>query len=375
MINTYLTQEAAERLRHGASWAQREDIVSMDRPPQNGEWVLLRDQEGRTLGLGDVDMEAVHPIRRVGLPDEPTDGVIQRQLRRALERRALFLQDPRYCRVVNDDGDSLPGLVIDRYDRHFVVQTLSRAMDSRAEEIARSLVEVIDAESVLLKRDGPVRAAARLTPQRPHVLHGRPPRWTRVLELSARFTVDLQSAGTAFPYERRELHRLIRHISAGARVLDIRCGLGDAFIHAGLHGARSVLALEPDADQCELARENADANGLMDRAEIRCLQPVEALQALHEPFDLVMLHLSPADRDGAARLVDLTLLHARHGARLLMSARDAAGSKLEQTIAEACDRAGRIAWRIARPALPADFPTVLGAAEPDPLAAVVVQVS
>src|SRR5207245_950304 len=107
------------------------------------------------------------------------DALLPRSLRRALERRALFVQNPRFCRLVNDDGDALPGLVIDRYDSHYVVQTTTRAMDARLDEIARTLTELTAAESVLLRNDDPRRRPLGLEVARgPHVLRGKPPRWT-----------------------------------------------------------------------------------------------------------------------------------------------------------------------------------------------------
>ena len=163
----------------------------MDGTPAFGEPVQLRDEEGRLLGLADLDLESSFPVRRLGLPEETAEGLIPRHLRRAYERRARLVDDPRYCRLVNDDGDGLPGLTIDRYDTHFVVQSFSRAMDARVQEISRALVEVAGAHSVLLRNDSPRRKTLGLPAQRPHVLYGAPPRWCRMLELGARFTVDL----------------------------------------------------------------------------------------------------------------------------------------------------------------------------------------
>ncbi|MET0401406.1 MAG: class I SAM-dependent rRNA methyltransferase, partial [Cystobacter sp.] len=153
MVSTYLSREAAQKLKHGAPWVRREDIVSIEGTPALGEAVQLRDEQGQLLGLADVDLEASYAVRRLGFPDEAAEGLIPRHVRHAFERRALMVDDPRFCRVVNDDGDALPGLIVDRYDKHLVVQTLTRAMDARLQEISRTLVEVGGAESVLLRND------------------------------------------------------------------------------------------------------------------------------------------------------------------------------------------------------------------------------
>lgn len=382
MLSTYLRNDAAKKLRHGIPWAGREEIVSIDGTPGPGEPVLLRDEDGRVLGVADVDLQSKVAVRLLGLGMEPVEGIIQRHLRHALERRAHFVDDPRYCRLVNDDGDGLPGLVVDRYDTHFVVQTWSRAMDTRVEEIARSLVEVMGANSVLLRNDSPRRELLGLPRQRPHVLFGTPPRWSRVLEMGARLTADLYAGpDTGFAYELREVRRLISRIAFGARVLDPAAGIGSQFVHAGRHGARSVLAFERDDDLADLARENAEANGLLGRARVEKGAPEEALSRVEGAFDLVLMDShslrAAGSTDDFIRLARQSVQRTRHGGRLVVIGYHPPVSThgLDDALAEACEQAGRVGFRLARPALPADFPTVLGAPGALTLSAVAIEVS
>ncbi len=388
MLSTYLSKDAVRRLNHGVPYALREEIVRMDGTPEEGQPVRLVDEEdGRVLGVGDLDLGSSHAVRRLSLPDEPAQGVIPRHLRQAIERRATFVQDPRYCRMVHDDGDGLPGLVIDRFDEIFVVQTFTRAMDARLDEIVRGLVEVAGAEAVLLRNDGRRRRAMGLQSSSPRELFGKPPRWTRVLELGARLTVDIQyGAGTGYFYDQRQLRRVIGRISERARVLDLCCFVGGQFVHAGLHGARQVLAFDTDADALELARENAEANGLLGRATFERSSPLAALEGLDDPFDLVVLacpalssRASPGGEDELGRLLSLSVRHTRRGGHLLVSGYHpplpAGSAELDGRLALACEREGRVGFRIARPGLPFDFPTVIGAPETEYMSAVAIELS
>jgi 23S rRNA (cytosine1962-C5)-methyltransferase len=383
VLSTYLSDEAARRLRHGVPWVYRDEIVRMDGTPSAGETVLLKDSEGRPLGFGDVDLESAFAIRRLGMPNEAPSGLIQRHLRRALQRRGL-VEDPRYCRLVNDDGDGLPGLVVDRFEGHFVVQTFTRAMDARVEEIARSLVEVLGARSVLLRNDSQRRAALKLPLTRPHVLYGTPPRWTRVLELGARFTIDLHAGlNTGFFYDHREVRKAIVQMSSGARVLDACCNVGGLFVHAGLHGAKSILAFEADADAADLARENAEANGLIARAVVETVDAFDALERLHEPFDLVIVDAPalPAAKEGSEepfiRLLRLGVRNTRHGGRMIVSGYHPPlpVGALDERVALACELEGRLATRLMRPSLPPDFPTIVGSPGAEYLSAIAVGLS
>jgi 23S rRNA (cytosine1962-C5)-methyltransferase len=382
-VHAYLTPEAAQRIRHGATSLRREDVVSVDGTPPPGEAVQLLDPDGLSVGHGDLEPEGPIAVRRLGLPDDPAEGVVPRQLRRALQRRAQLVDDPRYCRLVHEDGDGLPGLVVDRFEGHVVVQTTTRAMDARVEEIVRALGEVVDTDSVILRNDSPRRVRAGLPKDRSRVLAGAPPRWIRIRELGARLTIDLhQGFDTGYAYALREVRRTVARLSANARVLDPSCFVGGAVVQAGLHGARAIVAFARDPESSDLAQENIEANGLLNRARVSCCtSPLDALRGLDEVFDLVLLHAPPRGVDQPSwsreldELVHLSLRATRHGGRLLVAAPDAAlgDEPLEQHILRACRKEGRLAFRLMRPASPADFPAVAGA--PEALASVVLEIA
>ena len=379
MVNTYLSREAVRRLKHGAPWVRREDIVSMEGTPSLGEAVQLRDEDGQLLGLADVDLESSYAVRRLGLPEESAEGIIPRHVRHAFERRSRMVDDPRFCRAINDDGDALPGLIVDRYDTHLVVQTLTRAMDARIQEITRALVEVGGAESVLLRNDTPRRRQLGLPIQRPHALYGNPPRWTRVLELGARFTVDLTyGPGVGYPYDQRELRRFLSRMSQGARVLDPSCHVGGLFVHAGRMGARSILAFDSDADTADLARENGEANGLLGRLRVEKGDSLTVLRGLRDTFDLVLLDTPEASSpDAFIEQVRLGLHATRHGGYLVIVGYQPPlpTGGFDELVAEACDQEGRMGFRFARLGLPPDHPTVVGFSGADYLAGIALEVS
>ena len=379
MASTYLSREAARKLKHGAPWVRREDIVSIEGTPSAGEAVQLRDEEGQLLGLADVDLEASYAVRRLGLPEETAEGLIPRHVRHAFERRARMVDDPRFCRVINDDGDALPGLIVDRYGPHLVVQTLTRAMDARLQEITRALVEVSGAESVLLRNDTARRRQLGLPAQRPHVLHGNPPRWTRVLELGARFTVDLHyGAGVGYAYDQRELRRFLARLSPNARVLDPSCHVGGLFVHAGRHGARSILAFESDADTADLARENAEANGLLGRFQVERGEALDVLHGMPDTFDLVLLDTPDvSSSEGFVEQVRLGLKATRHGGVLLVIGYQPPlpVGGVDDLVAEACEQEERRSFRMARFGLPPDHPTLVGFSGTDYLTGLVLEAS
>jgi 23S rRNA (cytosine1962-C5)-methyltransferase len=378
VLSTTLSRDAAQRLRHGIPWVRREEIVSLDGTPQAGEAVALRDERGALLGFGDVDLEARWAIRRLGLPDESPEGLVPRHIRTALARRAALVDDPRFCRLVNDDGDGLPGLFVDRFESHYLVQLHTRAMEARAVEITRALQEVVGAESVLVRNDGPTRKRGGLPLGRPHVQSGNPPRWLRLRELGVRLTVDLFSGSSlGYPYGLREVRRMLPRLTQGGRVLDLGCGVGGLFVHAGVGGARQVLAFEEDAEQAELARENAEVNGLFGRVSIHDGALEELLAGVDDHFDLVLFDARERERPELEALLRPALRATRRGGRLVLVVSHPAlpAGALEETLADACEAEGRLGVRLAQLGAGADFPALVGSPLGEHLTALALEVT
>jgi 23S rRNA (cytosine1962-C5)-methyltransferase len=61
---------------------------------------------------------------------------------KARNQRQTWLGGSTFCRLVNADGDRLPGLTIDLYGTHAVVQAQTVSMDRRAPVIAQALLEM-----------------------------------------------------------------------------------------------------------------------------------------------------------------------------------------------------------------------------------------
>lgn len=98
--------------------------------------------------------------------------------------------------------------------------------------------------------------------------------------------------GTAeHPTTRGCLRLLDRWVEAGQRIADIGAGSGILSIAAVLLGADRVLAVEMDAWSCTIARENAEANGVADRIEVRELRIGPEFLPDRPPFDGIVSNI------------------------------------------------------------------------------------
>ena len=106
------------------------------------------------------------------------------RLSAALHRRNGI--DATAYRLVHAEGDGLPSLVVDRYDRWLVVQLLSAGLETMRQEIIAALVALLHPEGVLLRHDAPARRRDRL-PEETVLAHGTVPEWIEVREATVRY--------------------------------------------------------------------------------------------------------------------------------------------------------------------------------------------
>jgi len=186
----------------------------------------------------------------------------------------------------------VPGLVIDKYGNHFVVQTYALGLDMRHELVVAALREVFDVASVIEKNDFRLRDPEGLT-RRAGVLFGTPEPRIVISESEAKFYVDVAGGQkTGYYFDHRLTRRKVRQLSAGRKVLDVFSYTGSFAINAALGGAESVLAVDASAAAATIATENSVLNGVADRctfATDNAFTALAELDAQGRRFDLVNL--------------------------------------------------------------------------------------
>ena len=118
--NIRVTTRGAARWTSGHPWIYRSD--TMDHPPAPGLIAVL-DRRGKFLGQALYSPASEISLRLLEPTERPVDAAwwVER-FRAAWTRRAGI--DATGLRVVHGEGDGLPSLIVDRYDRWVVVQLL-----------------------------------------------------------------------------------------------------------------------------------------------------------------------------------------------------------------------------------------------------------
>jgi len=313
-------RERSVRRRH--PWLLSGAIARVEGTPAAGDLVAVRSAAGELLAHGHYEPGSQLRVRLLTFGKEPdAEDALARRVAASVARRAAdpLLAGTDALRLVNAEGDGLPGLVVDRYADVLVVRPSTSGMLRRAASLAPALRDATGAAAALLRPDAVSLRRAGVDAAEAK-LWGEPPDGpVAVFERGRSFRVDVrQGQKTGFYLDQRDARDLVAALAAGRRVLDAFAYTG-GFAVAALHGdAAHVTLLESSQGALALAREHVAFAAA--RADCRATDAFEALHAGLADFDLVILDPPPlarrkADVPRASRAYKDLLLHACGGAR------------------------------------------------------------
>jgi len=294
MAIVHLTR-GPHRAREGHPWIFASEIEKIGGSFSPGDVVTVVDHRGRFVGRGFINPASFIRVRILTHRDEQVgEDFWLGRLQAAWELRRQFWHETAF-RVVFAESDGLPGLVVDRFGPWLVVQTLALGVDTRRDFLVDALRSLTGCPGVFLRNDAPVRELEGLpleggpAPGTPEDLPAR----VQIEEGGVSFWVDVaRGQKTGHFLDQRFNRAAAARLAPDARVLDAFSYTGGFAIHAARAGAREVLGVEASAWAAEMARDNADLNGVADRCrfeEANAFDFLRALDQAREKFDLVIL--------------------------------------------------------------------------------------
>lgn len=296
-----ISARAGKRLHQGHLWIYASDVVSRH-GAEGGEVVALVDERGHAYGYAFYSATSQITLRWCAPAGPPPDEACWRaRLQRAEAYRRQVVADTNAYRAVYGESDLLPSLIVDRYDDHLVIQTLSQGADRLKDTWVELLQELYQPASISERNDVSVRQHEAL-PLQKGVLFGTVPEEVAVRMNGVAFglaLLDGQKTGTFL--DQRENYAAAARYAHG-RALDAFTFAGGFALHLAPH-VDTVMAVDISEDACALARRNATRNGL-GNVEVICANAFDLLRELEragERFDTIVLD-PPAFAKGRSAL-------------------------------------------------------------------------
>jgi 23S rRNA (cytosine1962-C5)-methyltransferase len=309
-------RDRSVRRRH--PWLLSGSVARVEGDPPVGELLPVLSAEGEILGHGHYSPRSEIAVRLLCFGAEaPGEEHLRIAIEKAVARRRSdpVLRGNEALRLVNAEGDDLPGLVVDRYGEIAVARLSSAGMIARRDSIGAILREASGAASGYERADA---AAARREglPVREGPLWGDPPPTVSIREGRRRYLVDVVSGQkTGFYLDQRDSRDLVEGLASARRVLDLFAYTGGFAVAAALGGASSVTLVESSSAALALARQNLDSNAPGFEAELVLGDAFRFLRGGGELFDLLILDPPPFARrrhdvERACRAHKDLILHA-----------------------------------------------------------------
>ena len=263
MEKVHLKRKIQSRIANGHPWIFANEVEKVEGEPQPGAVVEVYYHDGKFVGKGYFNQQSQIMVRL--LTREKKEEVDEAFFLNKVKECWAYRQQIGYtenCRLVFGEADGLPQLIIDKFNDHFIIQTLALGIDTWKPALVKALQTVFKPKGIFERNDVPVRELEGLPLQKGYLSE---PFDTKIIinENGLKFHVDIENGQkTGYFLDQQDNRKAIQHIVKGADVLGAFTYTGTFEIHAAAYGAKSVLGLDISENAVQQANRNAALNGL-----------------------------------------------------------------------------------------------------------------
>ncbi len=166
-------------------------------------------------------------------------------------------------RLVHGEGDHLPGLIIDYYNGHLVIQIHATGLYGHIDLIAEGLRNIYgDSLKSIYDKSAETLPTSFWTDKKPKgFMHGTENCLVEIAENGHRFMVDICAGQkTGFFIDQRDNRRLLASFAHDRKVLNTFCYTGGFSVYALQAGAAHVHSVDSSSRAIELTNQNVQLN-------------------------------------------------------------------------------------------------------------------
>lgn len=264
---------------------------------QEGDLVEVYNNKDEFLALGHYQNSSI-AVRILSFSQGVSlEEIYKNRIERAFDlRKELGLADSeetRIFRLINAEGDGLPGLIVDYYDGDLVMQMHSAGMYNDLEIFLSCLkaLEGLSIERIFNKSAKTLPFKAGIDAQDEMMLGNDGDKESIATEYGNRFYIDIKRGQkTGFFIDQRENRRLLGEYSRSKNVLNMFGYTGGFSVYALKGGASLVHSVDASARATELTNKNVELN-FPDGAPHKAfaMDAFEFFDTAKEDYDLIIL--------------------------------------------------------------------------------------
>jgi 23S rRNA (cytosine1962-C5)-methyltransferase len=330
-------KQTVQMLKLGHPWVLKDRFTQQWPAGDVGDLISLVSESGEVIATALRDEDRI-VARVVATEIDTLDSQwFEKKIKsaEALRRHHVDLDGTNAYRVVNGEGDGLPGLTIERYDDYLMIQLYTASWDRYVPMIVKALQSVFNPAGIYEKfRPQKTRELEKKGSKRySRLLCGvAAPNIYQVLENDLTYQVTLaEGLNTGLFMDQRENRRDLMSRVAGKKVLNLFAYTGAFSVAAATAGASKVTTVDVSPHYLEWARQNFGLNRMNPKRHQfiagDCFE-VMAQQIQKQRYDVILMDppsFSTTTKNkfttsgGTSRLVTLALKLLEPGGLLITS--------------------------------------------------------
>ena len=298
-----ITAKGTRWVEQGHPWIYEAEVIRCECNLENGCLVDAVSEKGKYLGTGFLSLNSKIRIRLISrnANDKFDEAFWRRRIVYAWDyRKTVMAGDLNCCRVIFGEADGFPGLTVDKFSDILVAQTLSVGMEKLKPMLFPLIIEALRADGheisgIFERNDVKIRELEGLTQGKGWFGNTHPDSCvTEICENGVYYSVDVENGQkTGFFLDQKYNRLAVARLAKGKRVLDCFTHTGSFALNAAMGGAEHVTAVDVSESAIEMARKNAERNGLSGRMDFIAANVFDLLPELEakgkKPFDFIIL--------------------------------------------------------------------------------------
>lgn len=240
----------------------KDEIKTIIGNVKTGDIVDVCSSDMAFVGRGYVTDSTSAFVRILTTKDEKIDkNFILEKIRKAYKKREHLFNETNCIRAFFSEGDGIPGLIIDKFDKYVSVQFRNSGVETFRQDIINSIKKVMKAKGIYERSDVENRTLEGVE-QKTGIVFGEIPERVIMEDNGLKYSIDIiDGQKTGFFLDQRDSRKFIRkYLTKDTKFLDVFSSSGGFSMAALKENCKKVTAIDKEPHALELCRENYTLN-------------------------------------------------------------------------------------------------------------------
>lgn len=240
----------------------KDEIKTIIGNVKTGDIVDVCSSDMAFVGRGYVTDSTSAFVRILTTKDEKIDkNFILEKIRKAYKKREHLFNETNCIRAFFSEGDGIPGLIIDKFDKYISVQFRNSGVETFRQDIINSIKKVMKPKGIYERSDVENRTLEGVE-QKTGIVFGEIPERVIMEDNGLKYSIDIiDGQKTGFFLDQRDSRKFIRkYLTKDTKFLDVFSSSGGFSMAALKENCKKVTAIDKEPHALELCRENYTLN-------------------------------------------------------------------------------------------------------------------